>query len=61
MKFSDVKDLSKSELFKKLSDTKKALMDAKLKNSMGRLENPALIRVFRRDIAKLLTVIHHKG
>jgi len=61
MKFSEIRSLEKKELLKKVAEAKKLLVDLKLKNSMGRLENPAQIRLKRREIAKLLTAVAQKG
>jgi ribosomal protein L29 len=61
MKFEDIKSSNKSELVKKVIAARKELVDLKLKNSMGRLENPAQIRLKRREIAKLLTAVAMKG
>jgi large subunit ribosomal protein L29 len=61
MKFSEIKSLEKKELLKKVSEARKVLVDLKLKNSMGRLENPAQIRLKRREIARLLTAVAQKG
>jgi len=61
MKFREIKSLNKSELTKKVLESRKGLVDLKLKNSMGRLENPAQIRLKRREIAKLLTAAALKG
>lgn len=55
MEYKDIKNLNPKELKEKVSETKNKLIDLKLKNSMGRLENPILIRKVRRQIAKLLT------
>lgn len=57
MEFKDIKSLDKKELQKKVSEAKRSLIDLKLKNSMGRLENPILIRKARRQVAKLLTAV----
>ena len=61
MKFEEIKSLDKKELSKKVLEARKALVDLKLKNSMGRLENPSQIRVKRREISKLLTAAAQKG
>lgn len=55
MDFKDIKSLDKNDLMQKITQSKRDLIDLKLKNSMGRLENPILIRKARRQIAKLLT------
>lgn len=61
MKFHEIKSLDKNELSKRVLEARKALVDLKLKNSMGRLENPIQIRAKRREISKLLTASSIKG
>lgn len=60
MKFTEMKDLSVTELKKKRSALSKELFDAKIKNSIGQLSNPLEIRQLRRDIAKINTAIVKK-
>ena len=60
MKFADVKDLSQNEINKRIRETKEKMFDAKMKNSMGQMTNPVSIRVMRRDIARLKTVLTAK-
>lgn len=60
MKFNDIKGLDVKELRKKVLESRKQLLDLKLKNSMGRLEDPSQIKVARRGISKLLTAISQK-
>ncbi|MCE3009326.1 MAG: 50S ribosomal protein L29 [Proteobacteria bacterium] len=61
MKFSDVKDLSLSELKKKKAAMTQELFEAKMKNELGQLSNPLVIRFLRKDIAKLNTALAAKS
>ncbi len=60
MKFADIKDLSQVEINKKIREAKEKMFDAKMKNSMGQMTNPVSIRIMRRDIARLKTVLTAK-
>ncbi|MCB9072161.1 MAG: 50S ribosomal protein L29 [Bdellovibrionaceae bacterium] len=57
MKYADIKNLSTTDLNKKIRETKEKLFEAKMKNSMGQLTNPVSIRVMRREIATLKTAL----
>jgi len=61
MKYTDVKDLSQVDLNRKIRETKEKMFDAKMKNSMGQMNNPVSIRGMRRDIARLKTVLSSKS
>lgn len=60
MKFTEIKDLSVTELKKKRTTLSKELFDAKIKNSIGQLGNALEIRQLRRDIARINTAIVKK-
>lgn len=61
MKFTEMKDLSVTELKKKRTTLSKELFDAKIKNSIGQLSNPVEIRQLRRNIARINTAIVKKA
>lgn len=60
MKFTEIKDLSLPELKKKKAVVSEELFNARMKNSLGQLSNPIQIRMLRKDIARLNTVIVRK-
>lgn len=60
MNYSDIKDLSKSELVKKQKSAAKDLFELKMKNSLGQLSNPMEIRVLRKNVAKIKTAMSQK-
>ena len=60
MKFVEVKDLSVTELKKKRASLSEELFQARIKNSIGQLSNPLVIRDLRRNIAKINTAIVKK-
>ncbi|MGE5085556.1 MAG: 50S ribosomal protein L29 [Bacillota bacterium] len=60
MKFVEIKDLSVTELKKKRTALSEELFQARIKNSIGQLSNPLVIRDLRRNIAKINTAIVKK-
>ena len=60
MKFESIKNLELKDLLKKSEDLKQKILDAKMKQSMQRLSHPLLIRILRRDHARVSTAIHHQ-
>jgi len=57
MKYSEIENLKLNELKKKSFQIKKEIFQLKMKNKLGRLENPISIRKNRKDYARLLTAI----
>ena len=60
MKIKDLKNLSDDELFSKEKQVKKDLFDLVNQSQLGRVEKPANFRNFRRDIARILTVLSER-
>ena len=60
MKYSDISHLEKKELRQKLTQFKKELFDSRMKLKMQRLSNPLSIRLLRRNIARIQTVLTKK-
>jgi large subunit ribosomal protein L29 len=61
MKYSEIKDLSNKELIAKINDLENQKFEAQIKNKIGQLTNPLMIRKIRRDIAKIKTAVAQKG
>ena len=62
MKAHDLKELTTAELEARLTDEQTTLQDLKFNSAVtGQLENPARIRVVRREIARLKTIINEKN
>ena len=61
MKYKEIKDIAKPELQKMLGEERKQLLELKLNNVLGRLENPIKIRLKRKSIARILTALAEKG
>jgi large subunit ribosomal protein L29 len=60
MKARDLHDLSDEELAQKLADTRQELFNLRFQSATGALENPARIKLAKREIARILTVRHER-
>ena len=60
MKLSEMREKTVDELKQFVVDSKKALLDARIKLSMHKLENTAEISNTKREIAQAKTVITEK-
>ncbi len=61
MKAKDLRELAVEDLERKLSETRQELFNLRFQSATGALENPARIRVAKREIAKVLTVLNEKA
>jgi large subunit ribosomal protein L29 len=61
MKNSEIRELSKNDLFDKIDDTKALLSKLKLNHAITPLENPNKIKETRRLIARLITELHKRN
>jgi large subunit ribosomal protein L29 len=61
MKYNEIKDMSVAELKKKRSVLSDQLFEVRMKNSIGQLTNPLVIRQLRKDIARINTAIVGKS
>lgn len=57
MKASKLRELNVDELEQKLNETMQKLFQLKFKNASGQLKNPLEIRLLRRDIARIKTIL----
>lgn len=60
MKFTEVSDLTSSELRKRVTQVRAEIFESRMKHSLGQLGNPVEIRAKRRDLARLMTALHMK-
>ena len=61
MKASELRELSREELLDMESDLAQQLFTLRLQIVTGQLENPAKVKQARRDLARVLTVLHEIG
>jgi large subunit ribosomal protein L29 len=60
MKPSDVRSLSLEELVVKSEELRGELFNSRVKKTTGQLENTAQLKLLRRDIARVETVLREK-
>ena len=57
MKARELRELSREELLQKLAEVSEALFNLKFQHATGQLENTAQLKKYRRDRARILTVL----
>ena len=60
MKAAELRDLGADELSTKERDLTDQLFRMRIQKSMGTLESPDKIRIVRRDLARIKTVLRQK-
>jgi large subunit ribosomal protein L29 len=60
-KARELRNMSVEELLARLKVLRAQLRDARFKRKFGQLEDKNLIRYYRREIARVLTVLWEKG
>jgi large subunit ribosomal protein L29 len=60
MKASEIRELSDDELAHRLAETQQEMFNLRMQKSFGQMENPAQLRIVRRDLARMKTVIREK-
>ena len=60
MKFKDLKEKTAEELKEERRDLKLEMMNLRVQKASGQLENPARIKIVRRTIAKIETLLSEK-
>lgn len=60
MKAFEMKDLSDAELEKRIKDEKESLAHMKFQQATKQIENTAKLKLIRRDIARMMTVLHQR-
>ena len=60
VKGNAMREMSLDELRQRVTDLREELFNLRFRNSMKQLDNPLKIREGRREMARLLTVLHEK-
>lgn len=60
MKAKELREFTKEELLRKEKDIKEELFNLRFQHSTGQLENTARMRLLKRDIARIETVLREK-
>ncbi len=59
-KAKDLRELSTEELEKILSDAQETLMQQKFQHSLKQLQDTAYLKILKKDIARMKTIIHER-
>lgn len=57
---TEIRELSSEELQGRLRDLKQEALNLRLQQSTGQLENSARLRLVRREVARVLTVLNDR-
>lgn len=60
MKRADLRDVSDDELEQKLGDAKEELFNLRFQLVTGQLDNPMRIKVVRKEVARILTMMRER-
>jgi large subunit ribosomal protein L29 len=60
MKITEIRPLSIQELKEKIGALEEELFNLHFQDKMGQLSNPVRLRIVRRDIARMKTIIAEK-
>ena len=60
MKTFELKDLSDIELAKRIADEKESLAHMKFQQATKQIENTAKLKLIRRDIARMTTMLNER-
>lgn len=60
MKVKEIRDMSSEELIKKADDLKGELFNLRFRLATGQLDNPQSIKMVKKDIARIKTIIRER-
>lgn len=60
MKAEEIRDMTEDEIVERISQLQEELFRLRFRSATQQLENPALIRQLRRDLARLKTIQHER-
>jgi large subunit ribosomal protein L29 len=60
MTSKEIRELSPAEITTKLRETREQLLQLRLRKNAGQVEKPHLLRAYRKDIARLETILRQK-
>lgn len=58
MKMDEIVQLPEAEIRQRLEDSLEELQNLKFQHATHQLDNPLRIRIVRRDVARLKTILH---
>lgn len=60
MKTKEIRQMSSEELNKKVVELKAELFNLRFRLATGQLDNPSSIKLVKRDIARVMTIIRQR-
>lgn len=60
MDIKEIRKLSDAELIEKIKSTKEELFTKRMQQASGNLERPVELRILRRNVAKMKTVLKER-
>ena len=60
MKASEIRELTGDELMQQYGELRQEMFNLRMQKSFGQMENPARLRIVRRDLARVKTVSREK-
>ena len=60
MKASEIRELSKEDLEKKIKDLKEELFNLRFQHAINQLDNPIRLSHVKKDIARSLTILRER-
>jgi len=60
MTSKEIRELAPAEITTQLRDTREKLLQLRLRKHTGQVEKPHLLREYRKDIARLETILKQK-
>jgi large subunit ribosomal protein L29 len=61
MKTAEIRALSTAEIEAKLEDAREAYFKLRFQSAVGQLTDPSQLRLARREIARLATILRERG
>jgi large subunit ribosomal protein L29 len=61
MQAKEIRDMTIDEMHQKERELAEELFRLRLRRSTGQLENPARVRLLRRDVARVKTILHERA
>ena len=60
MKVSEIRKLKSEEIEAKIKESKKELLNLRIKNATGSLDKPSKLKEMKKDVARMLTVLKER-
>ena len=60
MNASEIRELSKEEIEKKIKDLKEELFNLRFQHAINQLDNPIRLKYVKKDIARSMTILRER-